>query len=286
MRSFNRTSARYGGKKHLLSRPIEDILDELEEQRNEQARLVHLYPFLSFFQRFSIFIFDFVYQAAIAKRDAKVAQEAEEQRRWQQMTEQPAYEDEDGNQIDMDQPEAELEPEVAPQSEVERKPKKQQRLWVNKYAPKRFVDLLSDDQVNRDVAAWLMAWDPVVFPERAQARAAAASTQARRPTGPTAIPRPAFVPYGQFNPTADVEDKTRPFNKILLLAGPPGSGKTTLAHIAALHCGYRPLEINARYRICSNIAHFQLCFHFGVAAMIDRPKCCPRRFWTAWKCSP
>ncbi len=26
---------------------------------------------------------------------------------------------------------------------------------------------------------------------------------------------------------------------------PPGLGKTTLAHVCAAHCGYRPLEINA-----------------------------------------
>ncbi|RVW12612.1 Chromosome transmission fidelity protein 18-like [Vitis vinifera] len=33
--------------------------------------------------------------------------------------------------------------------------------------------------------------------------------------------------------------------KILLLCGPPGLGKTTLAHVAAKHCGYRVVEINA-----------------------------------------
>lgn len=37
----------------------------------------------------------------------------------------------------------------------------------------------------------------------------------------------------------------RPRNKVIMLCGPPGTGKTTLAHVAALHCGYRPVEVNA-----------------------------------------
>lgn len=31
--------------------------------------------------------------------------------------------------------------------------------------------------------------------------------------------------------------------QILLLCGPPGLGKTTLAHVAAKHCGYRVVEV-------------------------------------------
>ncbi|KNC70432.1 hypothetical protein SARC_17040, partial [Sphaeroforma arctica JP610] len=38
----------------------------------------------------------------------------------------------------------------------------------------------------------------------------------------------------------------RPFNKVLLICGPPGLGKTTLAHIIATQCGYSPIEMNAR----------------------------------------
>ena len=38
----------------------------------------------------------------------------------------------------------------------------------------------------------------------------------------------------------------RPERKILLLHGPPGLGKTTLAHIVAQTAGYSVMEINAR----------------------------------------
>lgn len=36
-------------------------------------------------------------------------------------------------------------------------------------------------------------------------------------------------------------------SQILLLSGPPGLGKTTLAHVVARHAGYDIMEINARY---------------------------------------
>ena len=36
-------------------------------------------------------------------------------------------------------------------------------LWLNRYHPKKFVDLLSDEKCNRQALAWIKSWDDFVF---------------------------------------------------------------------------------------------------------------------------
>ena len=61
-------------------------------------------------------------------------------------------------------------------------------LWVEKYKPKGFVELLSNETVNRDLVKWVKSWDACVF--------------------------------GRNGKAADEDSK--PQHKIVLLCGPPG----------------------------------------------------------------
>ena len=95
-------------------------------------------------------------------------------------------------------------------------------LWASMYSPNSVAELLSDEEVNLGVLQWLAEWKRHVAIET-KAGASVANNKrdvAARTAGP-------------------------PSERIALLVGPPGVGKTTLAHVAARHMGFEPVEINA-----------------------------------------
>ncbi|KAG4072740.1 hypothetical protein HA402_001852 [Bradysia odoriphaga] len=103
-------------------------------------------------------------------------------------------------------------------------------LWVEKYRPKKYLDLLSDESTNRNLLKWLKMWDKIVFQRNKRSNSNNSKNFAEKNGTPS-------------KPTTT--NTVVRMQKIALLCGPPGLGKTTLAHTIARHAGYNIVEINA-----------------------------------------
>ncbi|XP_063653650.1 chromosome transmission fidelity protein 18 homolog isoform X4 [Pan troglodytes] len=122
-----------------------------------------------------------------------------------------------------------------------------QCLWVDEFAPRYYTELLSDDFTNRCLLKWLKLWDLVVFGHQRPARKPRPSVE------PARVSKEATAP-GKWKSheqvleemlEAGLDPSQRPRQKVALLCGPPGLGKTTLAHVIARHAGYSVVEMNA-----------------------------------------
>ncbi|XP_018612475.1 chromosome transmission fidelity protein 18 homolog [Scleropages formosus] len=121
------------------------------------------------------------------------------------------------------------------------------RLWVDKFSPAHYTELLSDDFINRCLLKWLKLWDMVVFGrEKPTKKVKANQADSRLQSKEQQNSR--FKTKTQMTEEileAELDQHHRPKYKVVLLSGPPGLGKTTLAHIIAKHAGYNVVEINA-----------------------------------------
>ena len=119
-------------------------------------------------------------------------------------------------------------------------------LWVEKYRPKKYYDLLSDESTNRSLLQWLKLWDKVVFKREVIKKETKPGeiSNFNKKTG-------RFEQNGGWrkkqrgNLNTELDSNNVPIQKVALLVGKPGLGKTTLAHIIARHAGYVVREMNA-----------------------------------------
>ncbi|GAA5970017.1 hypothetical protein JCM3765_007278 [Sporobolomyces pararoseus] len=125
------------------------------------------------------------------------------------------------------------------------------QLWTDRYRPKKFTDLLGDERVHRSALSWLKEWDNCVFKGRNNnpgSTGAAGVIKKERRNAKRGREGNTFGANGSgtgFGEEIAPDPLGRPHEKILLLSGPPGLGKTTLAHVLARQAGYQVHEVNA-----------------------------------------
>uniref|UniRef100_A0A8C0JA05 Chromosome transmission fidelity factor 18 n=1 Tax=Chelonoidis abingdonii TaxID=106734 RepID=A0A8C0JA05_CHEAB len=121
-------------------------------------------------------------------------------------------------------------------------------LWVDRFTPRHYTELLSDDYTNRCLLKWLKLWDMVVFGKEKPVKKTKPSADAHPPFKQLKEQQNKWRSKAQFTEEileAELDQHMRPKYKVALLCGPPGLGKTTLAHVIAKHAGYNAVEINA-----------------------------------------
>ncbi|CAK6444871.1 unnamed protein product [Pipistrellus nathusii] len=141
----------------------------------------------------------------------------------------------------------ETEGEAPEEVPADRQEDAQHSLWVDEFAPRHYTELLSDDFTNRCLLKWLKLWDLVVFGRERPARKPRPGVEPAR-AGKEAPASGKWKSHEQVLEEmleAELDLSRRPRQKVALLCGPPGLGKTTLAHVIARHAGYCVVEMNA-----------------------------------------
>lgn len=102
------------------------------------------------------------------------------------------------------------------------------KLWVDKYRPKTYFELLSDESTNRSLLTWLKMWDKIVFNRNFQQEKDLTDVQKHtasnfnRRTGRFESGNIRFRKQRHNDLKTEIDSYGRPVQKIAVLCGPPG----------------------------------------------------------------
>ena len=124
-------------------------------------------------------------------------------------------------------------------------------LFTDKYKPKSYSDLLTEEKTNREILTWMKSWDEIVFNKKFQIpkipitqNLTQIRSQNKKNIKTQNLKTEKKNTINQIIEYYEVE-YVQSKHKIILISGPPGIGKTTIANIISRQCGYEPIIINS-----------------------------------------
>ncbi len=127
-------------------------------------------------------------------------------------------------------------------------------LFTDKYKPQTYSDLLTEEKTNREILTWMKSWDEIVFNRKFtipkipiiqninnQNKNYLNKSKKTVNSNSKNLNEKNNINQIEYYEVEYVQSK----HKIILISGPPGIGKTTMANIISRQCGYEPIIINS-----------------------------------------